>query len=104
MRRLPLFLLSAMLVVAGLAQAYDRHAEAGCADLASPALADSGSTTDPDRPAQPHASGCCFGSLVLAQCMQLQVPGLSVMTVRADRQDIHPPGWQSEGPERPPRS
>jgi hypothetical protein len=104
MRTVAIVLLMLLTLVTGLAQAYDRHSEAGCADAASSAFPDSDSTTDPDRPSLQHASGCCFGSLVLAQCTQLQVSCLTVMSVLAHPEDVRPPGWQSEGPERPPRS
>lgn len=65
-------LLVFLMFAAGLAQAYDRHAKAGCLDLASPALAESVSRFDPNRTdgSLCHFSGISSRAIHIARNMR----------------------------------
>ncbi|MGE0467589.1 MAG: hypothetical protein AB7P44_14260 [Steroidobacteraceae bacterium] len=103
MRRLPTVLLSLVVLFSGLAQAFDLHDESGCADTSNPGFPDSTAPARGDAP-DVHASGCCFGSIVLT--LPPTHANLTVATVRLVNgvETARPPTWHSDSPERPPRS
>ena len=103
MRRLPTILLSLLVLFSGLAQAFDLHDQSGCADSGNPTLADPAS---PARGAAPdlHASGCCFGSMVLTLLATHTVFPAVTLTLADGTATARPPTWHSDSPERTPRS
>lgn len=103
MRRLPTILLSLVVLFSGLAQAFDLHDQSGCADSGNPTL------TEPSTPARGdvpdlHASGCCFGSMVLTLPATHAVFPATAATLAGGSETARPPTWHSDSPERPPRS
>jgi hypothetical protein len=96
-------LLSLLVLVTGLAQAFDLHDEAGCADTGNAALADESTPARGDVP-DLHASGCCFGSMVLTLPTSSTVTSIAVNRFAIGPATARPPSWHSDSPERPPRS
>ena len=101
MRRLPTILLSLTVLFSGLAQAFDLHDQSGCADSSNPTL------TDPSTPARGdvpdlHASGCCFGSMVLTLPATQTVFPAVTGTLADGTATTRLPTWHSDSPERPP--
>ncbi|MEX2150143.1 MAG: hypothetical protein WD793_08000 [Steroidobacteraceae bacterium] len=102
MCRPSILLLSVLLVVAGLAQAYDQHAQVGCADSGETSLADPGTPKQQSVP-DLHAAGCCFGSMVLALPAASIALAASANSLPMDERTARPANWHTDSPERPPR-
>ena len=103
MRRAMTILLSLVVLFAGLAQAFDVHDEPGCADTSNPTYEHSPSPARGDAPDR-HASGCCFGSIVLTLPSTYALQAVTKVNHMSDLEIARPPAWQSDSPERPPRS
>jgi hypothetical protein len=92
-----------VVLFSGLAQAFDMHDQSGCADSGNPALLDPPTTNRGDVP-DLHASGCCFGSMVLTLPAGYSALPVVSLEVANGESSARPPTWYSDSPERPPRS
>jgi hypothetical protein len=95
-------LLTIVVLFAGLAQAFDLHDQTGCADSSTSSPFDSSSPTRGDAP-DLHASGCCFGSMVLTLPASPSALPVTAIKVANGADSARPPTWYSDSPERPPR-
>lgn len=103
MRSLPTILLGLLVLISGLAQAFDLHNQSGCADSSDSSLTDSTTPARGDVP-ELHASGCCFGSMVLTLPATNTVFPVAAAALVNGSETARPPTWHSDSPERPPRS
>lgn len=103
MRRFLTILLTSIVLFSGLAQAFDLHLQSGCADSSNSALSDPATPSRGDGP-DLHASGCCFGSMVLTLPAGYSALPVTMLKVANGASSARPPTWYTDSPERPPRS
>lgn len=103
MRCLATILLSLVVLFSGLAQAFDLHDGSGCADSGNSSFSDSNLPARGDAP-DLHASGCCFGSMVLTLPAGYSALPVTTLKVANGAASARPPSWYTDSPERPPRS
>jgi hypothetical protein len=96
-------LLTAVVFFSGLAQAFDLHDQSGCADSSNSTLSDPATPSSGDAP-DLHASGCCFGSMVLSLPAGYSALPVTSLKVANGSASAPPPTWYTDAPERPPRS
>ena len=103
MRSFLTILLTWVVLFSGLAQAFDLHDQSGCADSSNSALSDPATPSRGDAP-DLHASGCCFGSMVLTLPAGYSALPVTMLKVANGAASARPPTWYADSPERPPRS
>lgn len=102
MVRLLAVALSLQMIFAGVARAIDLHDSNACGDTFLTAPAETG---DHEAPGGSHPGNCCFGSLLLASLIAAPLPlRLTSIHLPPAARDSLAASWQSEAPERPPRT